>query len=487
VPARLGSAGETGALPPHFPIADESELLRTVTVAEAGSADAASDRRAVAGLALLWLAVAAVLVGIVVWRYAIFRNDVDLGIFTQVISFGHGFSSTAEGSVNHLLVHWSPIIVVAWPFLRAFGPLGLEICQALLVSATLFPIWGLARARFNAYGALAVVAVAAIYPILCANAVGDFHETAFVPVLSATFVFALDRRRWRLGLACALLLACTREDQFVALAFNGIACAAFARGDAELRRFGWLTTAVAVAGFALYFGVVRNVLQPHVTYGSLEFFDWSGSSLSAGGLGAILAPRAQFVWTMLAPLLFLPCISRYGAFLLPGFVEILASHRNVTLLPGEHYSALLTGYALAAFVDGVARIAAWKARAGVVALSVAALSSAWFAIYASPMEYWYYLYRAPNAHDAALQRTLDGLPRDADVGSEDEIFAHLGLDPNASIDMLHQDWFVYDRTHYSDRWHFVDEPVVRRLVAQRAYVVASDRDGIVVLHRAPNP
>jgi hypothetical protein len=35
------------------------------------------------------------------------------------------------------------------------------------------------------------------------------------------------------------------------------------------------------------------------------------------------------------------------------------------------------------------------------------------------------------------------------------------------------------------RWHEVDEPAVRRALARRAYVVTSDRDGIVVLERSP--
>ena len=68
-----------------------------------------------------------------------------------------------------------------------------------------------------------------------------------------------------------------------------------------------------------------------------------------------LLERIRYVAIILAPLAFLPCISRYGLFLIPGFVEILASSQPVTLAPGAHYSALLTGYALAAFIDGAAR------------------------------------------------------------------------------------------------------------------------------------
>jgi hypothetical protein len=104
-------------------------------------------------------------------------------------------------------------------------------------------------------------------------------------------------------------------------------------------------------------------------------------------------------------------------------------------------------------------------------------------IVASPMEYWYYLYRAPNAHDALLADTLRRLPPNVQVGAQDEIFAHLGLDPNASIGFAGQQWFAYDQTHYSTRWHQVDEPAVRAALARRDYIVVSERDGIVVLRR----
>jgi uncharacterized membrane protein len=436
-------------------------------------------------VSVLFLTLAATFCTIAHWRYAIFRNDVDLGIFTQVIAgIGHGFSSTAEGGVNHLLIHWSPIIATAWPFVRAFGPIGLEFFQAMLVAAVLFPIWALARSRLRPAPAFALVAVAALYPILWANGVGDFHEMAFVPLLSAALVYALDRRRWTMSIVTALLLAFTREDQFVILAVNGLLFAATARGDVQAKRIGFTISGVAVAFSLVYFGVVRPALNPHVPYESLQFFNWSASRAGGQGLGwTLLLSRVRYVLIILAPLAFLPCISRYGLFLIPGFVEVLAAHQPVTIMPGAHYSALLTGYALAAFVDGAARLNASRPRFAAGAVVAAAAASVWIGIFASPMEYWYYLYRRPNAHDALLEDTLRQLPSQADVGAEDEIFAHLGLDSNASIDFSGQRLFVYDRTHYSLRWHDVDEPAVRRALVQRTYVVTSDRDGIVVLKR----
>ena len=403
----------------------------------------------------------------------------------MVAGLGHGFSSTAEGSVNHLLVHWSPIIVTSWPFVRAFGPVGLEYFQAIAVAAVVFPIWGLAQARFRPAPALLVVAVAALYPILWANGVGDFHEMAFVPLLCATLVYALDRRRWTMSIVTALLLACTKEDQFVVLAANGLLFAATARDDAAAKRIGLTIFGLAVAMSVAYFGVVRPALNPHVPYESLRFFNWTGTQNGGhDSVWAVLLARLRYVLIILGPLAFLPCISRYGLFLIPGFVEILSSHQPVTVIPGAHYSALLTGYALAGFVDGASRLNARKPRLVKGLVAAAAAASVCVGIFASPMEYWYYLYRRPNVHDALLEATLRRLPLNADVGAEDEIFAHLGLDPRASVNFNAQQWFVYDRTHYSRRWHEIDEPAVRRAVARRAYVVTSDRDGIVLLKRS---
>jgi uncharacterized membrane protein len=326
--------------------------------------------------------------------------------------------------------------------------------------------------------------VAALYPLLCANAVGDFHEMAFVPLLSATLVYALDRRRWAMSIVTALLLACTKEDQFVVLAANGLFFAATARNDPRAKRIGWSIAGIAIAMSVLYFGVVRLALNPHVPYQSFGFYNWSAAS---GGphetFWGVLFPRIRYVVTVLAPLAFLPCVSRYGLFLIPGLIEILAARQAVTVIPGAHYSALLTGYALAGFVDGASRLNAYKPQLAKGLVAAAAAVSLWVAIFASPMEYWYYLYRFPNAHDALLEETLRTLPRQADVGSEDEIFSHLGLDPRASIDFNGQQWFVYDRTHYSARWRQIDEPSVQRALAGRTYMVTSDRDGIVVLKR----
>jgi uncharacterized membrane protein len=306
---------------------------------------------------------------------------------------------------------------------------------------------------------------------------------AFVPLLSATLVYALDRRRPTMSVVTALLLLCTKEDQFVVLAINGLLFAATTRGDAKAGRTGVLVCGLAIAMSLAYFGPIRHTLNSAAPYLSLRFFDWRETGTSATEGAAALLPRLWYVIVVLAPLAFLPCVSRYGLFLIPGLVEVLASHRPVTLMPGAHYSALLTGYALAAFVDGAGRLAARWPRVVEGLVPAAALTGIAIGIFASPMEYWYYLYRPPNAHDALLENRLRHLPPLAQIGAQDEVFAHLGLDPNASIGFAGQQWFVYDQTRYSARWHEVDEPAVRAALGRRDYGIVSERDGIVVLRK----
>ncbi len=432
---------------------------------------------------LIFLALSSTLVVLAGWRYDIFRYGVDLGIFTQVISSPlSGFASTVEASRNHLLAHWSPIIILAWPALRLFGPVGLQYFQAVLVAATLFPLWALARRRLSPLTATLAILVCSIYPILWANALGDFHEMAFVPFLSALLVYAIDRSSCWLAVAAAAVLICTKEDQFLIVGWIAVLTLVMERRRPAMRAFA-LCALLLIAVVALfYFKVFHDLWNPGVPYFSLHFFDWSHVADGAP-IWSLALERLRYAFMILAPLAFVALYSRYALFLLPAAAEIFASHEPVTLALGAHYSALLTGFVLAAFIDGAGNLERRFGSLSRIALVIAAIGSVVIGVFASPLEYWYYWYRRPNAHDAALSRELRDLPADADVGAEDEIFAHLGLDPYASIDLKGQKWFVFDRRHYSQHWHDVDAPLAERLLKARVYRVLRERDGIVILQR----
>ena len=75
-------------------------------------------------------------------------------------------------------MHFSPILFLAMPFVKIFeGARGLIILQSLLTAATIFPLWGIAVSRFPRWLAYAVTLIAALYPVLGAEAVGTFTSS----------------------------------------------------------------------------------------------------------------------------------------------------------------------------------------------------------------------------------------------------------------------------------------------------------------------
>lgn len=421
------------------------------------------------------------------WRYAIFRAGVDDAIFTQVANSAlTRFSSTIEGSVNHYLIHFSPILYAGIPFVTAFdGARGLILLQCLLAAATIFPVWGLAASRLPKWAAFATTVVAAIYPPLSAQAVGDFHELAFVPPLSATLVWAIDRRRWPYAIAAAALLTLVKEDQFVSLAFIGIVIAIMGRKDRSMRACGLCVAAIAVGTAAFYFGILRPLIDVHFHYFSLHFYEWWRSPPTTTGFAGPLSPlRAQYLFALLLPLAFLPLASRYMIFAIPGLAEVLLSHEAVTLSLGAHYTATWSGYVLCAFVDGagfVYRRANLVAKAGLV---FALLTSVWTSRYYSPIDPGFALYRRPVAADRIRERELASLPLTASIGAGAWVMAHIAMNPQATIAMSDgEEYLVFD--HFTDPvyWIAADKPTIQRLTAHGTYQRVDDAAGMVILKR----
>lgn len=440
-----------------------------------------------AAVVVLFGAVAAVYIYLATWRYAIFRAGVDDCIFTQVVNgaFG-GFSSTVEGSVNHFLVHFSPILYLALPFVRLFdGARGLIILQCLLAAATLFPVWGLAVSRFPKWQAFLTVLAAAAYPPLAALAVGDFHELAFVPPLAAALVWALDRRRWQTAVAMAVLLALVKEDQFVSLAVIGCAVAFFAKRDRGMRACGLWIASIGVAGAVFYFGLLRPLLDPKAQYFSFHFYQWWKFPPTPAGFAGPFSPlRAQYLLAVLLPLAFLPLASRFMLFALPGLAEVLLSHEAITMSLGAHYTATWIGYVLCAFVDGTAAATRWRPLAGRLLLIVALAASLLISRFYSPIDPGFALYRKPGASDGERERYLAELPRTARVGTGGFIIAHLGMNPHATVAMFDgAPYLVFDAFNDPAYFRSVDRANVARLIAGGGYRLIYDHAGIVVLYK----
>ncbi|HTA37448.1 MAG TPA: DUF2079 domain-containing protein [Candidatus Acidoferrales bacterium] len=450
------------------------------------SALAASRRRGdpwLLGVGLLFGLLSAVYGFLLFWRYDIFRSGVDDGIFTQIANGAFsGFSSTVEGSANHLLVHFSPILLLTIPFVHLFhGVLGLSVLQALLVAAVVFPIWGMAVTRFPKPLAFIVTVIAACYPVLSAEAVQDFHELAFAPVLTACLVLALDRRAWRYAIVVALVLVCVKEDQFVSLAFIGVLLAVTDRADGQRRRCGLWIAAIAVSAALLYFGVVRRLIDPNFPYWSFHYYQWWWFPPTPNGfVTAASLARPLYVLGALVPLAFLPLGSRYALFAIPGFAEVLLSHEAVAMSMSIHYTATWSGYLLCAFVDGASVLNARSPVAAKAALTFAFLASMWVSTFQSPVLPSYALYRWPAPEDRERDLVLQSIPSNASVWSHDPFFARLSMNPQAATTMKSQAYLVFDLKQ--DAAEYASAPI-RRLVDSGRYSLLLQKDDIAILKK----
>ncbi len=439
------------------------------------------------GIATLAFAIATIVVTVI--RYRIFRSQVDLGLFAQVIASSFaGFSSTAEGGVDHLAVHFSPILIACRPVLAiARSPLALDVIQDLLSAGCLPAIYLIARRRLSTPMAVLVTFVCCAYPPLIAMTVGDFHELAFATPTLLWLAYALEARHMRMATALAAVALLIKEDVTLVLAFAAIVLWLRARrgGDSRLARFFASFAIAAVGMLVLYFGFVRPSLSPtHVAAPQYKLYDWSSPGSTPSGVAGALSPiRLTYLGGVFVPLLFAPLLTPAVALAIPGLLEVLASHEAITIDLSTHYAACWLPYLFFAFVLGVARVARRSRGLAYGALGCSLAVSLWIDVSANPAQFWYSAYRMPDARDARLERLLLTLPPDASIGSDLWIFAHLGLHPHATIDPTHAEFVVVDRrcdTAYCRDRIF---PFVASSLADETLHLRSANDGIELYER----
>jgi hypothetical protein len=107
--------------------------------------------------------------------------------------------------------------------------------------------------------------------------------------------------------------------------------------------------------------------------------------------------------------------------------------------------------------------------------------------FASPTHWGHYL-RLRTPHDALLDRALHWLPPDAAVGTHDELFAHLGFDPHASLGLTGAPAYaLFDRTYASSFWVERARPLLLADVAAGTYRIVRAQDGIELFAKTGRP
>jgi len=413
-------------------------------------------------------------------RYATFHSGADLGIFMQAMAsaFGGGFHDTVEHG-NHFIVHFSPIYYLCAPFvLLAHSALALIAIQAIVNALVAPGLYAIAARRTPDRIAFGIASIGWVYPPLAGVTFTDFHENGFAPALTVWLLWAIDARRLTLGAIFALLLLGVKEDQPLFLAVVGVGAAIHyaRRGDRARVSFGVALAFVSLAVFVTYFEVVRPLAGATEPWRPLHFYEPLAAQ-SAQTTPLFSFGRLTYLLEVFVPLLFVPLFSPVVLGAIPGLAECLLSRFSLTFTMGQHYAGVWIGYVLVAYALASSRFGTWSRRwTFVVCVLVLAV--------ASPT-HWGHFLSIPDYHDAVLNRFVADIPADATVGTFDEVYAHLGFVPGAQIglDPLPQ-YALFDYTYRSTNWDVRLKPEFKQLLAEGAYRVVREEDGVVLAERA---
>lgn len=417
-------------------------------------------------------------------RYATYHSGSDLGLFTQSIAsaFG-GFSNTTEGG-NHFTFHFSPLLYLCAPLLLATrSPLALVAIAAVACALVAPPLFAVARKRMPERLAFGVALVALLYPPLAGVAFADFHENVFAPAATLWLLWAVDARRWGWAACFVALALAIKEDQATILGANAPIALAFflRRRDRSGALFVLAALCASAAVFVAFFEIVRPLAGARDVWGPTHFYTWSRIVDPRGSAPWYSVGRPAYFLEALVPLSFACLGSPAFVLALPGFAEVLASHESIVYTMGQHYAAVWIGYILFAFALALGAAHARDPRTARRLIRTSLALCALVLAFASPTHWGHYL-RFRNAHDALLDRVIARLPADANVGTLEEIYSHLGFYPRAELGLARSPRYALLDTalpHSAQQERY--EPVVRRGLARGEFRVVW-REGSVTLY-----
>jgi len=307
----------------------------------------------------------------------------DLVIFDQGIRgyahFGAPVSiarGVSDGQGAHFLLladHWSPVLALLAPLYWLHdSPATLLVAQGVLFALAIPPLWAYTRRQLGPGAAYFVcVAYALSLPVMEA-VIFDFHEVAFVPVLTAVMVERFDAgKRWH-GTLAAVGLMLVKEDMGLLVA--GFGCYLLLT---RRRPLVWTGLAFIAGGLAATW-VATHLLIP--AFGGSATFYWAydqfGSTLGSALLNVIIHPlhalrvfvtpwvKARTMIGLLAMFGFLPLASPMVIAVLPMLAErMLASGYPLWWQAKFQYDAFVVMMLCCAAVDGAARLQRhWPAR-----------------------------------------------------------------------------------------------------------------------------
>ncbi|MFF3664062.1 DUF2079 domain-containing protein [Microtetraspora malaysiensis] len=296
----------------------------------------------------------------------------DLVIFDQAVRGYARFSAPVSPVLGmftgrgmdylQLSDHFSPILAVLAPlyWLRD-GPETLILAQAVLFALAIPFLWLFTRRSLGIGPAyLVAIAYALSWPVAEA-ADFDFHEVAFVPVLTAAMIERYQARRFLTSFLCMFALLLVKED--MGLTVIGFGACLLVTG----RRFDGVCVAAIGAAWT---GLVRGALIPMLGGDTGDFWAYGHLGQDVGELAvnvvthplrtlALLVDDAGKVDTLVLlgwPVLFACLFSPLTLIAVPHVLERLLSDRPSWWVPDYQYNAFVVAILICAGVDGIVRL-----------------------------------------------------------------------------------------------------------------------------------
>ena len=328
---------------------------------------------------VIWVTALTAAAALVYATYALIRfrrsltSTFDLVIFDQGVRgyahFGAPVSiarGVADGGTAHFVLlsdHWSPILAVLAPLYWIHdGPETLLVAQAVLFALAIPPLWAFTARQLGAPCAYFISAAYALSLPVMAAVTFDFHEVAFVPVLTAVMAerFQAGRRATAILAAAALLLV--KEDMGLLIAGYGVYLL--------VTRRRWTGLGFLVGGL-LATWLASHVLIP--AFGGSASFYWAygqfGRTAASAAVGILTHPwhalhvlvtpsvKVRTMLGLLVPLGFLPLASPLTLAAVPLLAErMLASGYPLWWQAKFQYNAFIVMILFLAAVDGAARL-----------------------------------------------------------------------------------------------------------------------------------
>jgi uncharacterized membrane protein len=415
----------------------------------------------------------------------------DLGIFDQVIWHLSRFERPASSIAGHASIfsdHFHPIIVLLAPlyWLRP-GPETLLVAQAILLAASLVPVFAYAESRVGRAPGLWIAASYGLFWAIQKTAAFDFHEVAFAPLIIAAAILALESRRWRWLWACMVALCLIKEDLIPLVGMLGL----------RLMSTGHVYQGAAAIGLsAAAFGAIMAIVMPAL--GGEDAYPYWATHLQAleGGplsvLAQLVTPTGKLMtlamWVV--PFVLVPLRSPLILLALPIALSRLLSGSPNHWGMSFHYSAPLAPVVAMAAADGLARLVEGSTAhtRATILRSVPVVMCLLCAVLPGRLPLWRVFapshYRA-TAADRVGYEALAVIPAEASVVAQDAVVPHLSRRKDIyGLQAASPDAEYVIVTEHRTPWPTASHAEIRHLLDERkrrGYRVAFERDGWTVL------